>query len=303
LKVQPSLPFDRASVFVDGILGDVRLKHPEGVAVASDGAIWCGGDGGEIYRIAPDGSSFEVVACSGGFTLGLAFDGKGQLYTCDLGLKAVMRLEPTSRQLETFSNGGGGATMRVPNFPVVDQARNCLYVSDSYEAGTPGPGVWRCDLETGDAVLWYDRPLNFANGMALSPDRKFLYVVETFSRQVSRIPILDDGSAGEADVFVDGIERLPDGLAFDGQGNLYISCYEPSRIYRVSPSGPPGHRPPPEGVSPDGKLELLFDDPEAHMLCHPTNCAFRGNDLYTSNLGRWHITKIEVGIPGLPLLS
>jgi sugar lactone lactonase YvrE len=31
-------------------------------------------------------------------------------------------------------------------------------------------------------------------------------------------------------VVVEGIERLPDGLAVDRAGNLYISCYEPSRI-------------------------------------------------------------------------
>jgi gluconolactonase len=285
--VQPSLPFDRASVFFDGTLGRERLKHPEGVAVAGDGAIWCGGDGGEVYRIEMDGSKIELVACSGGFTLGMAFDDHGRLYTCDLGLQAVMRLDPVTRQFETFSTGGGGKTMRVPNFPVVDQARACLYVSDSYGAGTTGPGVWRVDLESGEGTLWYDRPMNFANGMALSPDRESLYVVETFARRVSRIPIQKDGSAGEAKVFVDGIERLPDGLAFDVQGNLYISCYEPSRIFRASP---------------DGRLELLFDDPDAHMLCHPTNCAFRGDELFTSNLGRWHITKIEVGIPGAPLL-
>ena len=30
---------------------------------------------------------------------------------------------------------------------VVDGAGNYLYVSDSHEFGTPGPGVWRCDLE------------------------------------------------------------------------------------------------------------------------------------------------------------
>jgi gluconolactonase len=34
---------------------------------------------------------------------------------------------------------------------------------------------------------------------------------------------------------VDELERVPDGLAFDAAGNLYIACYEPSRIYRVSP--------------------------------------------------------------------
>jgi gluconolactonase len=45
----------------------------------------------------------------------------------------------------------------------------------------------------------------------------------------------------------------------------------------------------------------LIDDPEAHMLCHPTNGAFRGRDFFTSNLGRWHITRTPVDAEGLPL--
>jgi len=48
-------------------------------------------------------------------------------------------------------------------------------------------------------------------------------------------------------------------------------------------------------------VELLIDDPEAHMLCHPTNGAFRGRDFLTSNLGRWHITRTPVDAEGLPL--
>lgn len=282
--MKPVLAFDRAAVFFDATLGPVRLKHPEGLAVANDGAIWCGGDGGEIYRIAPDASGIELIASTEGFTAGMAFDSLGRLYTCDLAHQAVFRLDPETRQLKRFSTGGA---MRIPNYPVVDTTRSCLYVSDSHAFGTPGPGIWRLDLERGEGELWYERPLNFANGMALSPDRQSLYVVETFARRVSRIPIRTDGGAGEAEVFVDGIERLPDGLAFDTEGNLYISCYEPSRVFRASP---------------DGRLELLFDDPDAHMLCHPTNCAFRGTDLMTANLGRWHITRIEVGIAGAPLL-
>ena len=281
------LPIDRASVFFDATLGPIRLKHPEGLAVAADGAVWCGGDGGEIYRIAPDGSAIEVVANSGGFTLGMAFDRRGRLYTCDLGRKAVLRLDPTTRKLETFTTGGEGGDIKIPNYPVVDADRNCLYVSDSHGFNIPGPGVWRFDLDTGKGGLWYDGTMNFANGMALSLDRTWLYVVETFGRRVSRIPIRADGSAGEAEIFVEGIERLPDGLAFDVLGNLYISCYEPSRLYRATPGG---------------RLDLLIDDPEAHTFCHPTNRAFRGADLFTANLGRWHITRIEVGIEGAPLL-
>lgn len=283
---EPILPFARGSVFVDGTLGDVRLKHPEGIAVADDGAIWCGGDGGEIYRVAPDGSSFEQIASTGGFTLGIAFDGAGGLFTCDLGHKAVFRLDLATRELTTFAASTDATPIRIPNFPVVDRARGCLYVSDSFGSDGPGPGIWRFDRTTGHAQLWYDRPLTFANGMALSPDRSALYVVETFAHSVCRIPIRPDGRPGEREVVAESIERLPDGLAFDAAGNLYISCYEPSRIYRLSPKS---------------DLALLYDDPDAHMLCHPTNCAFRGSDLFTANLGRWHITRIAVDSPGLPL--
>jgi sugar lactone lactonase YvrE len=278
---------DKARIFFDGTFSEPRLKHPEGVAVDGDGSVWCGGEGGEIYRIEGDASSIEVVASTDGFTLGLAFDGNGNLFTCDLKHAAVFRLDIATGSLSLFADGGRGRKILVPNFPVVDRQRNCLYISDSHDQREPGPGVWRFDLETGEGALWYRGSMTFANGMARSPDSDALYVAETFARKITRIPIREDGSAGEAEPFVRGIERLPDGLAFDAEGNLYVACYEPSRIYRVSP---------------DGEAELLIDDPEAHMMCHPTNCVFRGNKLLTSNLGRWHITEIDVGVEGLSLL-
>jgi gluconolactonase len=284
--MDPLLPMEKVEVFFDGIFSEPRLRHPEGVAIDKEGNIWCGGEGGEIYRIRSDGSGLELVASTRGFTLGLAFDGDGNLYTCDLKHAAVFRLSVANGCLEPFAQGSGDERIRIPNFPVVDKRRNCLYVSDSHDMEEPGPGVWRFNLSTGEGDLWYDRPMTFANGMALSPDGNLLYVAETFARRVTRIPILADGSAGEAEVFVRDIERLPDGLAFDLAGNLYVSCYEPSRIYRVSP---------------ECKVDLLVDDPEAHTLCHPTNCAFRGRELFTSNLGRWHVSRIDLGTEGLSL--
>jgi gluconolactonase len=287
VESEPVLPIERASVFFDGTVGEPRLLHPEGVAVDAEGNVWCGGELGQIYRIAADGGALEVVASTGGFTLGMAFDRRGRLYTCDLGHKAVFRLDPATGTLDRLTGPEPGtAPVGAFNFPVVDARRGCLYVSDSHPPDVPGPGVWRFDPESGTGEPWYAAPTDFANGMALSPAGDALFLVETFARRVSRIPIGADGTAGAAEVFVAGIERLPDGLAFDAEGNLYIACYEPSRLYRAAP---------------DGRLELLLDDPEAHTLCHPTNCAFRGTDLFTANLGRWHITRIEVGIAGLPL--
>lgn len=285
--MEPIVPIENAKVFFDGIFSEPRLCHPEGVAVGKGGDLWCGGENGEVYRIAADGSGIELVASTKGFTLGLAFDLDDNLYTCDLKHRAVFKLNARNRDVELFSEGGDDGKMRIPNYPVVDVRRNCLYVSDSYDPVERGPGVWRIDLDSGQSNLWYERALRFANGMALSPDGRWLYVAETFDRKVSRIPILGDGKAGEAEVVVQKIDRLPDGLAFDVEGNLYVACYEPARIYRVSS---------------DNHIDLLIEDPDAHTLCHPTNCAFRGTELFTSNLGRWHITQFDTGKPGLALL-
>ena len=284
--MNPLISLDRSTVFFDGIFSEPRLNHPEGLAIDAAGNVWCGGEEGEIFRIAADGSGIELMGSTGGFTLGLAFDAAGRLYTCDLKHAAVFRLDPASGSLERFATGDGARTMKVPNVPVVDPRRSCLYVSDSHDFHQAGPGVWRFDLETGAGTLWYDRPLRFANGMVLSADRAWLYVAETFARRVARIPILADGSAGHAEPFLTEIPALPDGLAFDAAGRLFVTCYEPSRIYRAEP---------------DGQLQLLIDDPEAHTLCHPTNIAFRGTELFNSNLGRWHITRTEIGVAGQAL--
>ena len=282
----PVIPFERSTVFFDGVFSEPRLNHPEGLAIDGAGNVWCGGEEGEIYRIDADASRIELMATTGGFTLGMAFDAAGRLYTCDLKHAAVFRFDPSSGSLERFAEGDGSARMQIPNVPVVDVQRNCLYVSDSFHFQQAGPGVWRFDLDSGAGRLWYDRPLRFANGLALSADRSWLYAAETFARRVVRIPIQADGSAGAAEPFVQDVPALPDGLAFDVEGRLYLACYEPSRIYRADASG---------------RVELLIDDPEAHTLCHPTNCAFRGTELFNSNLGRWHVTRTEVGVAGLPL--
>jgi gluconolactonase len=70
----PILPLDSAEVFFDGIFSEPRLRHPEGIAIGASGDVWCGGETGEIYRLSADGSRIEMVASTGGFILGLAFD-------------------------------------------------------------------------------------------------------------------------------------------------------------------------------------------------------------------------------------
>lgn len=279
----PILPLERARVLFDGTFANPKLSHPEGIAIGPDGWIWAGNQDGDIVRVAPDGTNYERVASTGGFALGLAFDGDRALFICDLKHAAVFQFDLATRHLDRFSTPG----IKIPNFPLVDPSRGLLLVSDSHASGTPGPGIWSYDLRSGRGELWYAKPLNFANGMAMRPGEDAVYVCETFAPSVSRIPILPDGSAGEASVFAGNLPGLPDGIAFDSAGNLVVGCYEPSRLLRISGDG--------------ARTDILIEDITAHTLCHPTNVAFAGDTLYTANLGRWHLTKIAVDI-GAPAL-
>lgn len=195
----------------------------------------------------------------------------------------MFRFCPDTGKLELFVKEADGRRLRIPNYPAFD-AQGRLYVSDSYEFKEPGPDIFRFTPD-GRGELWYGEPLNFANGLAFSPDGSSLYVIESFSRNLSRIPLTGTGRAGQREHVV-SVGMVPDGLAADALGRLYVSCYEPSAVYRVAL---------------DGIVETIWHDPEAIVLCHPTNCTFLGTSLFTVNLGKCHITELAVGVEGSPL--
>lgn len=263
-------------VFFDGIFATPRLDHPECVAVHPDGSIWCGGEAGQIFRIAADGSGIEQIASTGGFILGIAFDPAFEsLYACDIGARAVYRIPLATGTPELFAEGAGGHRFVNPNFIVFTEPDRLL-LSDSHQAGQAGPSLYTFDT-SGNGSVWYDaEPLTFANGLAF--DGSALYVAESFLPGISKIDINPDGSAGRRSVLAMLPGTVPDGLAFGPDGRLYVACYEPSQVLRLEPGG---------------ALTVVAHDPTAHTLCHPTNLAFRDSTLFTANLGRWHLTTID----------
>jgi gluconolactonase len=261
------------------------LDHPEGVAAGPQGEVYCGGEAGQIYRIDLNGDS-EQIASTGGFILGLCLDGDGAVYACDLALGAVMRIEPDGTA-STYSSGAADRPMSVPNYPVFDAAGN-LYVSDS--------GGWKenagCLFRIrpgGETEVVGEGLEAFPNGMALHPDGSRLYVVLSNLPGVVSLALGADRTVGPPQAVVELPRHVPDGLAFDVAGNLYIACYTPDVIYRLSPQG---------------ELLVLAEDWESVTFATPTNIAFAGPErrtLIVASLSRWHLTKGEMPISGARL--
>jgi gluconolactonase len=259
------------------------LDHPEGVAVGRDGTLYAGGEAGQVYRISKDGTRVETIASTGGRCLGITLDQREDIYICDPGRHAVMKVTQKG-EIAVLADSVDSRKLTCPNFSVFD-AKGNLYFSDS--------GVWKqgngflCRIRAdGEAEIFAEGPFHFANGIALDAQEEFVYVVESNRDRVIRIPICKDGRAGSPEVFAEGLARIPDGLAFDAVGNLYVTTYASNSIYCVDKNG---------------RVSEVCCDDECALLCQATNCAFGGDDfdqMFVANLGAGHISKLDIGVKG-----
>jgi len=165
-----------------------------------------------------------------------------------------------------------------------------------------------------------------------------LYVSDSgeWSRRSGCIVRFD--SRGRGEVFLEGPQPFPNGLALDaGERFLFIAQSHTDDVLQVEirQDGSAGDRQVyvkgaervPDGlafdvagnlyvscyasdnlfrVSPDRTVSLLAYDRDGTTIARPTNIAFGGpeNDyLYVANLGRWHINRVRLGIKGQLLVN
>ncbi|MDP7628210.1 MAG: SMP-30/gluconolactonase/LRE family protein [SAR202 cluster bacterium] len=261
------------------------LDHPECVTWGSDGYAYAGGEGGQLYRINVTENKYEQFSQASHFVGGMCQDGSGNLYFCS-GNKVYKT--NSKGEISEYSSGTSAVPMVGPNYPAFDTDGN-LYVTDSGEWEKDNGRIFKIS-PSGQTKIWSEALQTFPNGICLSSDGSHLYVAVSLNPpRIERIPIDAEGEPGNPEIVVDMPNSVPDGLAFDSDGNLYISCYRPDSIFRLDPTG---------------TLEVLAHDYEGTLMAAPTNIAFCGDnldDLLSANLGRWHISRYNIKASGLPL--
>jgi gluconolactonase len=260
--------------------------HCECVAWGPDGHIYAGGEAGQIYRVNLEDGASEIIATVGVDVLGVCIDADATIYACSENGHAVYRVTQGG-EVSVCSKGSPDRPMKIPNYPAFDQQGN-LYVSDSSDWDGANGCIYLI-RPGGETCVVTESNLRFPNGLALSPDGSELYFIESNMPGVSKARILPGGRLAAPEPVVEMPRIVPDGLAFDMEHSLYISCYAPHRVYRLMPHG---------------RLEVLFDDWQGNLLNAPTNVAFAGDDLRTmvlGNLGGTWLTRAVMAVPGVRL--
>jgi gluconolactonase len=253
------------------------LDHPEGVCWSpEEEVIYAGGEAGQLYRVSLGGELETALTISGGFLLGMALDAHGNLFVCDMGNGCVQRVTPDGRVSRH------GSSIGVPNYPSFDQ-QGRLFVSDSGSWDGGNGGVVRIDPD-GLTERLDMPPLAFSNGTAIRDDK--LYIIESQRPGVVAVPL----EGGELEVVVTLDRCVPDGLAFDAEGGVWVSCWQPNRIYHVPAGGEP---------------RVVVDDWTGEYVLSPTNVAFAGTDLdvlVLASLAGWGLRAITPGVKGCPIV-
>lgn len=191
---------------------------------------------------------------------GMTLDAHGRVSVAGHGGRTVWRMESTSPnpRITILADSYQGKKLNSPN-DLVYKSDGSLYFTDPpYGLPTQGDadplkelqvnGVYRIpgalQQKPGaspqrDQLQLLIKDLARPNGLAFSPNEKFLYVAESGKRQWLRYRVQPDDSLTDGIVFLDASKDSavggPDGLRVDREGNIYGSG--PGGVWIISPQG------------------------------------------------------------------
>lgn len=224
----PVAPVEVARIgqFTEGIVfdreGALYVSHESQISkVAPDGtvSVWAGTPSPNGHKILADGTH---VVC----------DREGAVYLLDPDGKIIRTIEIATGANDVALDGAGG-----------------FYFTSPY-GSQQDPSVGKVYHVDADGTLTIAATgLHYPNGIALRPDGQALFVGESFANRLLAFPVESPGKLGEYSVFAlmpagetfdpanHSAGPLPDGMAFDTDGNLYVAHYGQGAVRVFDSSG------------------------------------------------------------------
>ena len=278
-------PYDKHDIVHIG-----AVDHPESIGIGPEGEAYTTGTGCQVYRINLENNMGEQFATTSARCLGQAVDAAGNLYAAHAGGGEVLKIAPDG-QIDEYARGPGGRALVCANYPAFDRAGN-MYLSESGDwSGQINGHLLKIAPGGGEAELWYPEAVDTPNAIALDAEERYLYFVETFGSGIARVAIQADGSAGAFERVVHMPRHIPDGIAFDTEGRLWIACHRPDAIYVFDLAS--------------RRLQLFVDDWMGEALRGPSDVAFAGKDrdiMLAASLDNLVVHRFDgTGVIGLQL--
>ncbi|ALP68751.1 SMP-30/gluconolactonase/LRE family protein [Paraburkholderia caribensis] len=297
------IPFDDLKVVARG------LVRPECVLALDDGSlVTAHGQGGYSIISSVGEVSHHLAHCDTARKYvpnGIALAPNGKMLFADLGNQygGIFSLDRHGH-LETVLDSVDGTSLPPSNFVMVDE-HDVLWFTVSTR-NVPRSKSWNHHVRDGfigvidgDGARIVADGLGYTNEIAFSPDRRWVYVNETYAQRISRYPLTGSAAKprlGKRETLVQLSEAdLPDGLAFDVAGGLWVTCIASNKVLLVRPDrtvqvivedSDPAHVGRIAAGIRESSLEHAdMQTPGNSRLGNVSSIAFGGRDMRTAYLG------------------
>src|ERR1700730_458002 len=187
-----------------------------------------------------DGQGMVTLLGSNGVTL----DPQGRIVYCAHGDRQVVRLEADGRRT-VLANQFEGKRLNSPN-DLVYKSDGSLYFTDPPAGLREGDKDSKKELPFNGVYLLKDsqlrlliKDMTLPNGLAFTPDEKYLYVNDSVKKTIMRYEVQPDDTLANGKLLVDMSPDKapggPDGMKVDQKGNIY--CTGPGGFWILSPDG------------------------------------------------------------------
>jgi gluconolactonase len=263
----------------------------EGPAVDAAGNVFFSDIAGNRILKMDTKGAVTTFRADGGRTNGNCFDAEGRLISCEggeqgPGRRRIVRTDMTTGEVKVLTDKYEGKRYNSPNDCCVDGKGRVWFTDPRYGADRTDlemdvEAVYRIDNAGKVTRVLTQKEIDRPNGIAVAPDDKTLYVIDSHpkeggNRKIWAFDLAIDGALSRQRLVYDfGKGRGGDGMRVDMDGNLWVAA----GINK--PRGNPGESlDVPAGVyviSPAGKLLGRIPIPEDLI----TNVAFGGPDRKT----------------------